>query len=198
LRSVRVSELERVLVEIAEIEDRHEYFRAMSVMREQVRPATIQAAVELLREVDDEAVRRAAAELLGADVGDRMAAERLEDAALIGGLHEPLEAVAMELGRLRATEGIRTLRVLALEDDEGIRRAVAQGLGGLAPAVPEAVKMLVVLSGDSSTLVRARATQELAASGVDTPEVRDALATRLDDPDAETRALATRRLAELD
>jgi len=190
------AELERALAEVAAIEDRHAYFRALTALRTPVRPGTIAAAVDLLNESEHEGVRRAAAELLGADVGDRMAAERLEDAALIGGVGEPLEAVAMELGRLRATDGVPTLRALAVHDDDGVRRAAAQGLGLLAPAVPEAARMLIVLSGDADPSVRGRATHELARSVPDGTDVRDALAARVDDEDPEIRAEATAALAE--
>lgn len=194
-----MTELTAALRGAANLDDDAAYVERIEALRAATTLRTVQSACSLLIEHDDEDVRLAAAHLLGTEIGDHLAARRVEDLAVAAWEADPAEAleiVAIELGRLRSPDAVPTLRVLAAHRAPGVRQGAATGLGALLEVDPDALEPLVYLAGDDDSRVRDRAIHALAGSGLDTRAVRDVLAAALSDEDLEVRFEAARGLGE--
>lgn len=191
-----VDSLADELLAAVALDSEHAYYGCIRELRTSMTRVRVEGLCELLATHPDEGVRIAAANVLGTDVGDFIAARRLEGIAEAAPADERVEMVAVELGRLRMPDAVPSLRALAGHRADRVREGAATGLGYLAEAAPAAVEVLIYLSGDDAPAVRDRATHELAAAPIDSAAVRDALAARLDDEDDEVRFEAARGLGE--
>lgn len=192
-------ELATALHDAAALGDDAAYVERIEALRGATSLRAVLSACELLTGHPDEDVRMAAVHLLGTEIGDHLAARRVEDLAVAASeadLDEVLEVVAVELGRLRSPDAVPTLRVMAAHRTAGVRQGAATGLGALLEADPGALEPLAYLAGDDDPRVRDRAVHALAASGLDTRAVRDVLAGALADDDLEVRFEAARGLGE--
>ena len=195
---VRRRNLAEALGAATSLADDADYVAHLDVLRSAMTLAMVTAACRVLVDERDEEVRLAAAHLLGTEIGDHLAAHRVEavaTATVEDGPVATLAAVAGELGRLGSHDALPALRTLAAHGDAAVREAAAEALGALAVVDDGSLGPLAYLAGDEDPRVRHRSVRALARAAADPDFARDVLVEALRDPDPAVRLEAARGLA---